>query len=453
MRVRIETLGCRLNIGEMETLARELGGRGHRIVGPGEPADLCVVNTCTVTATAARKSRHLARQLRAASGGAPLVATGCWTEMAAAAARDAGVDLVVANRDKDRLAELLEERGMLDPAGGDDGGVTWTPGGVGRTRAFLKVQDGCDNRCTFCIVTVARGGGRSRPADAVLADVRGLVADGYREVVLSGVRLGSYGHDRGDRRGLEVLVRRILADTSLERLRLSSLEPWDLDASFLELLAEPRLQPHLHLPLQSGCDDTLHRMARRGTTADLRALAGHARRIRPEVAISTDVMVGFPGETDAEFERSIATVAELGFSRLHVFRYSRREGTRAAAMPGQVPGPVATERSRRMLALGAELEARFHRGLVDGRHDVLWETAEPFGDGLRWSGLTGSYVRVLTETAAGADLENRITPTDIVETVAGGVLGAIDGISVGRLVEPSPRPGRSLPVVAPGPSS
>lgn len=448
--MRIETLGCRLNIGEMETLARELAGRGHRVVGPGEPADLCVVNTCTVTATAARKSRHLARQLRATTGGAPLVATGCWTEMAAAAAHEAGVDLVVANRDKDRIAELLEERGLLDATGEDGGEVTWTPGGVGRTRAFLKVQDGCDNRCSFCIVTVARGGGRSRPAEAVLGDVRELVADGYREVVLSGVHLGSYGHDHGDRRGLERLVRLILSGTALERLRLSSLEPWDLDARFLDLLAEPRLQPHLHLPLQSGCDDTLRRMARRGTTADLRALAGHARRVRPEVAISTDVMVGFPGETDAEFERSITTVAELGFSRLHVFRYSRREGARAAAMPCQVPGPVATERSRRMLALGAELEARFHRGLVGGRHDVLWETAEPFGDGQRWSGLTGSYVRVLTETPAGADLENRVTPATVVEVVAGGVLGEVDGISVGRLVEPAPRPDRALPVVAAG---
>lgn len=450
MRVRIETLGCRLNIGEMETLARQLTAAGHRVVGPGEPAELCVLNSCTVTAEAARKSRRLVRQLRRAAGDAPVVVTGCWSELAADAARDAGVDLVVPNHDKDRLDEVLETAGLLRPAAGGDAladqPVAFAPGGVGRTRGFVKVQDGCDNRCTFCIVTVARGAGRSRPAGEVVAEIHRLSADGVREVVLSGVHLGSYGHDRGDRHGLVRLVRRILAETDVERLRLSSLEPWDLDGEFVALLAEPRLQPHLHLPLQSGCDATLRRMARRTTTSGFTALLAAARAARPGLAVSTDVMVGFPGETDDEFRRSFEYVAAAGFSRLHVFRFSPRAGTRAAVMPAQVAGDVAQQRSRRMLALGAELEERCNRGLVGTTAEVLWESAEPWGDGLRWSGLTGSYVRVVTETATGVDLANRVTPTEIRATAPGAVWGSVAGVSTDHEI-PEPRPGRTPPVV------
>ncbi len=424
MRVRLDSVGCRLNIGEMQDLARQLAAAGHVVVGPGEPADLCVFNTCTVTAEAARKSRHAVRQLRRSNPDATVVATGCYAEMATERVREMGVDLVVGNRDKDRLPEVLGAAGLLsepDAVPSPDATPYLEPGDSGRTRAFLKVQDGCDNRCTFCIVTSARGAGRSRPADTVVTDVRQLVTDGFREVVLSGVHLGSWGHDLGHRPGLPLLVRRLLEETEIERLRLSSLEPWDLDDAFFELLAEPRLLPHLHLPLQSGCEATLRRMARRTSQEEFARLVDSARRAAPDVSISTDVMVGFPGETEEEFAESAAFVEAMRFSRLHVFRYSARRGTAAAAMPGQVPAEVRRERSRRMHALGADLQRAFHRRFLGRTMPVLWETAESVNDGTRWSGLTGNYIRVVAHPVAAEDLHNRVTSARLQHLVPGGV--------------------------------
>lgn len=427
MQVRLESIGCRLNIGEIEAMARELAAAGHRIVGPGTNADLCILNTCTVTAIASRKSRQLIRQLKRANPEAAVVVTGCDAELAPAEMKEIGVDLVVGNTDKERLLELTEARGFLDrrPSANPDEALLFEPGGPGRTRAFVKVQDGCDNRCTFCIITVARGEGRSTPQESVLEQVRGLQSLGYREVVLSGVHLGSYGHDRGDRRGLKHLIEKVLSETDIERLRLSSLEPWDLDADFFDVFQSPRLLPHLHLPLQSGCDETLKRMARRISRVEFSALVAAARQKVPAIAISSDIIVGFPGETEEEFGQSVELVEELAFSRLHIFRYSRRDGTPAASMPAQVRGPVAQDRSRRMHALAAELEQRFNSSLVGETADVLWETAEDHGDSLLWSGLTPNYVRVSVTTPPDEDLLNRITATEIVEAVPGGVVGRL----------------------------
>jgi threonylcarbamoyladenosine tRNA methylthiotransferase MtaB len=426
VRVRLESVGCRLNVGEIEALARSLASAGHRVVGPGEVADLCILNTCTVTSVASKKSRQLIRQVKRGNPDAAVVATGCDVELAPQAALEAGVDLVVGNSDKDRLLEIAGSRGLLRETDPDlDQTNLYGPGDGMRTRAFLKVQDGCNNRCTFCVTTIARGSGRSVPAKRLLDEVRELVLLGYREVVLTGVHLGSYGHDTGDRQGLQKLVEAILTSTTIPRLRLSSLEPWDLDPGFFELFSDPRLLPHLHLPLQSGCDATLERMARHTSRGEFSQLAAEARRAIPDLAISTDVIVGFPGESAAEFEESISFVREIGFSRLHIFRYSRREGTAAAGMPAQVPGPVAQERSRRLHALGAELEYRFNSGLLGRTTDVLWETAEDLGDTLRWSGLTPNFVRVTTLTATDDDLSNRVAPTEIVEAVPGGVIGRV----------------------------
>ncbi len=424
MRVRLETLGCRLNIGEMESLAGQLVAAGHRIVGPGDPADLCVLNTCTVTAAAAKKSRHLLRRLRRDNPSAVLVVTGCWSQLDPGAARATGAHLVVPNEDKDRLAEILAQRDLLDdgdPVPAADG--TPFPGLGGHTRAFVKVQDGCDNRCAFCIVTVARGAGRSRPVEDVLAEVRRLTVAGYQEAVLSGVHLGSWGHDMGKPRGLEELVRRILAETEIERLRLSSVEPWDLDEGFIELWENPRLLPHLHLPLQSGCDATLKRMARRTDTAAFGKLVELARKAHPDMAVTTDVMAGFPGESEAEFEESLAFVETVAFARLHVFRYSVRPGTPAASLPGRIPGPVAAERSRRFHELGARLERAFRSRHLGRTMEVLWEESEPHGAALRWSGLTGNYLRVVTDTPEGTDLANRVTAVRLREILPGAILG------------------------------
>jgi threonylcarbamoyladenosine tRNA methylthiotransferase MtaB len=416
MQVRLESIGCRLNIGEIEAMARGLVAAGHRVVGPGTAAELCILNTCTVTAIASRKSRQLIRQLKRANPSAAVIVTGCDAELAPSEIADIGVDLVVGNADKERLLDLAEAGGLLDaPSADPDAQVLFEPGDATRTRAFLKVQDGCDNRCTFCVITIA----------PVLHEVGELQRLGYREVVLSGVHLGSYGHDLGDRRGLQHLVERILAESDIERLRLSSLEPWDLDADFFEAFLNPRLLPHLHLPLQSGCDETLKRMARRTSRVEFSGLVAGARQAVPEIAISSDIIVGFPGETDEEFEQSIDLVEKLAFSRLHIFRYSQRDGTQAAKMGELVPGPVAQERSRHMHALAADLENRFNSTLLGRNADVLWETAEDHGDALRWSGLTPNYVRVTATTTPDEDLLNVVTPTEIVEVVPGGVVGRI----------------------------
>lgn len=443
MRVRVDSIGCRLNIGEMDAVARRFAASGHRIVGPGELADLVVFNTCAVTHVASRKSRKVIRQLRRTIPGAKLVVTGCYADLSPAETAALGVDLVVANADKDQLPELLEARGFiasgepLPAADADHLGAVAAAGS--RTRAFLKVQDGCDNRCTFCIITVARGSARSRSIAEVVEEVRTLTTIGYHEVVLTGVHLGSYGQDHGDPHGLESLLQAILQDTDIRRVRLSSLEPWDLRPELFALWSNARVLPHLHLPLQSGCDATLARMARHTSQRQFSALLAAAREQIPDVGISTDVIVGFPGECDAEFEDSIEFVRAMAFSRLHVFRYSPREGTAAATMPGHVEPAAAAERSERMHDLGAVLEDRFRRGFVGRELEVLWESNEPFGDARRWSGLTGNYLRVVTEAPLESDLNNVIEAT----TVLGAVPGALHGRSVssiqGELFAPDPR--------------
>jgi threonylcarbamoyladenosine tRNA methylthiotransferase MtaB len=426
VQVRLESVGCRLNIGEIEAMARNLAAAGHRVAAPGDEADLYIFNTCTVTAIASRKSRQLIRHIKRANPSAAIIVTGCDAEMAPETMNEIGVDLVVGNANKDRLLELAEMAGILDSKNVDSEEQTlFAPNCSARTRAFLQVQDGCDNSCTFCVITVARGAGRSVPVDTVVEQVRGLVDSGYREVVLSGVHLGSFGHDLGNRNGLKQLIQRILSESEVERLRLSSLEPWDLDAEFFGVFSDPRLLPHLHLPLQSGCDETLRRMARRTSRGEFADLCRAARQAVPNIAISSDIMVGFPGETDEEFDQSTAVVEDLAFSRLHIFRYSQREGTPASRMAAQVPGSVARERSRRIHRLAAELEHSFNSGLVGNSAEVLWETAEDHGDTLRWSGLTPNYVRVSVITPPEEDLLNRITPTEIVEVVPGGVVGRI----------------------------
>jgi threonylcarbamoyladenosine tRNA methylthiotransferase MtaB len=358
MRIRVDSIGCRLNISEVEEMARHFAAAGHRLVGPGDLADLYVFNSCAVTHVAARKSRQIIRQMRRANPQAGVVVTGCYAQLEPAEVEALGADLIVGNEQKDQLAALAARAGLLqdaDPIPAPDGASFIGPMmGGDHTRAFVKVQDGCDNRCTFCIVTIARGVGRSRTAAEVIAEINRLVKLGYKEAVLSGVHLGSYGHDLGDRAGLRNLVCAILAETDLPRLRLSSLEPWDLDAEFFELWQNERLLPHLHLPLQSGCDATLRRMARRTSQVEFTRLVEAARLFIPDVSITTDIIVGFPGETEAEFVESLAFVEAMAFARLHIFRYSPREGTVAARMKGQVPPPVMQERSQRMHALNAQ---------------------------------------------------------------------------------------------------
>ena len=431
MRVRVDSIGCRLNISEIEEMARSFVSAGHRLVGPGDVADLYVFNTCAVTHVAARKSRQIIRQMRRANPNGAVVVTGCYAQLSPDIIEALGVDLIVSNEEKDKLPQLAAKAGLLRDAESipapDAASFISTPlaGEEAHTRAFIKVQDGCDNRCTFCIVTVARGAGRSRPTAEVIAEINRLVAAGYQEAVISGVHLGSYGHDLGNSRGLRTLVSAILNETDLPRLRLSSLEPWDLDECFFELWKNPRLLPHLHLPLQSGCDATLRRMARRTCQAEFAQLLEAARAAIPDLSITTDIIIGFPGETDVEFAESSAFVEEMALAKLHIFRYSRREGTVAAKMKGQIPSPIMQERSQQMHTLNARLEENFRRQFLGRAMPVLWESSEPYGFGLQWSGLTGNYLRVVTQTPLDTDLKNKVIETELLDTVPGAVQGVL----------------------------
>jgi threonylcarbamoyladenosine tRNA methylthiotransferase MtaB len=424
MRIHVSSLGCKLNQSEMDGLAARLAGGGHQIVTSPAEAELCVLNTCAVTHVAAQKSRQALRRLHRENPTARLVVTGCYAELSPGDLQSLpGVELVAGNRDKERLAELLGPGPIAPDAAGPEATARPAPG---RTRALVKIQDGCDNACTYCIIHVARGPQHSRPPDLVLAEVQARLQTGFREVVLTGVHIGAYGRDRaGQGTGLDLwaLVGRILAETALPRLRLSSIEPWDLPPQALDLWQDPRLCPHLHLPLQSGAGTTLRRMNRHYTPAEFSHLLAAARAAIPDLAVTTDVIVGFPGESDAHFAESLAFVQHSGFAGVHVFPYSPRPGTPAAEMPGQMPPPVRAERARLMRAAAAAGSRSFRRRFVGRTMDVLWESSRPAAGGRLWSGLTTNYLRVYASHAAG--LANTITPARLVELVQGGVQGEL----------------------------
>jgi len=282
------------------------------------------------------------------------------------------------------------------------------------------VQDGCDNHCTYCLVRLLRPELRSRPVDDVVAEVQMRVAEGCREAVLTGACLGAYGRDLGMADGLRTLIEALLVRTDLPRLRLSSLEPWDLDESFFELWSDPRLCRQLHLPLQAGSDETLRRMGRPITTIAYARLVEAARRAIPDLAVTSDVIVGFPGEDRAAFDASLDFVAAVGFAGLHVFSYSLRPGTPATRLPGRVGAGERDARARAMRALGADQALRFHQRFVGRDMAVLWE--RPRRDG-RWAGLTDNYLRVLTR--AEADMHNRFTLTRLLQAHREHLVGEV----------------------------
>ncbi len=434
MKVYLQSLGCKLNQSELESLACQFVQAGHTVVDTAREADLCVLNTCAVTQTAVGKSRQAIRRLRRANSDARLAVTGCYAQMWPQEIRELGsVDLVVGNEGKEQLVERVEQELGIK---GQDSGRAWVPFPdsrlpipQARTRAFVKIQDGCDNHCTYCIVRVARGRQRSRPQRDVLAEVEARVAAGYQEVVLTGVHIGAYGRDSGRQGGDESLwglVEAILMRTDVRRLRLSSIEPWDLDPDCLRLWEDPRLCRHLHLPLQSGCDATLQRMGRSYTADQFAALVEAARGAIPDVALTTDVIVGFPGESEAEFRESLRFVEAMGFARTHVFKYSARPGTPAATMPGQIPPGVKKARSRAMMEVGRHSAEAFRRVFLGRTLEVLWEGQMKGSESVQqalWSGLTDNYLRVRTQ--GGTDLSNTVTRTRLVALAGDGMWGEV----------------------------
>ena len=427
MRIYLHSIGCRLNQSEIETMGRQLLAQGHEIVADAGQADKVIINTCAVTAEAARDARAQTRRIHRANAAAEILLTGCYATIAPEElAQVEGAGPVVVNRDKPRLVQLIDPAIDVNAPVYDREPLLreFAAGAAGNTRAFVKVQDGCKNRCTFCVTTVARGDSVSRHAADVVAEIQALAQAGYQEAVLSGVHLGSYGHDLGRPAGLRDLVRLILTHTDIPRLRLSSLEPWDIAPDFFALWENPRLLPHLHLPLQSGSDPILRLMARRTTRADFRALVDEARAAIPDLSLSTDLIVGFPGETEAHFRASLDYVAEMAFSRLHVFTYSPRPATAAARMPAQVAKAEKKARTREMIALGEEMGLAFHRRYEGGVRAVLWEQAVAADErGLIWRGYSDNYIRV--EAHGPADLLNRVTPVRLGAATAQGMGGAV----------------------------
>lgn len=427
MKLFLDSIGCRLNQSEMETMARQLLAAGHEIVADPAQADKVILNTCAVTREAARDARKRTRRFHRQNERAEIVLTGCYATVAPQALqRVNGAGRIVPNKDKERLVQILDPQARPDLPAFDHEPLLrdFLAAPVSNTRAFVKVQDGCDNRCTFCITTVARGPGRSRRLGDVVGEIQALAAAGYREAVLTGVHLGSYGHDFGNAHGLRELVAAVLKHTDMPRLRLSSLEPWDIDAAFFTLWQDRRLLPHLHLPLQSGSDSVLRLMARRTRRKSFRRLVQDARQAIPDLNLSTDIICGFPGEREDDFRRSLDFVRQIAFARLHVFTYSPRPGTAAAAMPHQVPKSERKARTRRMITLGQELSLAFHRAYEGQERDVLWETTLGAGDeGLHWAGYTDNYIRVTAPGPAG--LFNRIATARLYDAQAGGLRGAI----------------------------
>jgi threonylcarbamoyladenosine tRNA methylthiotransferase MtaB len=398
----LQSLGCRLNQSEIDGVARQFAEAGHIVVNEPRQADVCVLNTCAVTAVAEHKSRRRIRALARVNPDARIAVVGCYGTLAAEpCAALPGVEWVVSNEDKHRVVEVI--------GGGSHVSNLQCPVPSPRTRAFVKVQDGCDNHCTYCVVRLLRGPSRSRPLAEVVAEVQALAEDGYREAVLTGVNLGAYGRDLGQGGDLQTLVKVLLAETNLPRLRLSSLEPWDVDEEFFRLWEDARLCRQLHLPLQAGCDETLRRMGRRIDTAAYARLVGAARTAVPDMAVTTDVIVGFPGEDRAAFGASYDLLAELDLARLHVFSFSPRPGTPAARLPARVGRVEIHKRACAMRELGDKQASRFRRRFLEREMVVLWQRRRH--DGL-WLGLTDNYLRVVAQEEQ--DLHNRLVVTRLV---------------------------------------
>ena len=387
-------VGCRLNQSELETMALQFRSAGHTLTSKVELADLIVINTCTVTAAAASDSRQKIRQA-SRFGSGQIIVTGCWATLNQhEASTFPGVSQVIGNQGKDDLVPTILN---LPSQGFTHKSIQREPipGSRQRTRAFIKVQDGCDNHCTYCITTLARGSGKSRGINVVLADIQSALDGGTQEIVLTGVHLGSWGHDFEHPSQLSVLVTSILTMTNTPRLRLSSLEPWDISPAFFELWQNPRLCRHLHLPLQSGSAATLKRMGRRITPQAYSELIHQARTAIPNVAITTDIITGFPGETDEEFSESAAFVSQMNFAKGHIFTYSARPGTAAALLPDQVPYSFAKQRNTRMREMLQASSTAYQEMHLEKEVQVLWEKATPIA-GEQWelSGLTDNYLRV-----------------------------------------------------------
>ena len=416
MLVHLKTLGCRLNEAETESWASDFQQLGHQIVNDESSADVLVINTCAVTQSAVRKSRQLIRKLHKKNAQAKLVVSGCYATLnSEEAVQTDGVDLLVNNQDKNRLAQLtqqhlaIESMPVLATEPNEDALFS-----RGRQRAFVKVQDGCRYRCSFCIVTIARGSEKSTPIAKLIDEVNTLGNSGVSEIVITGVHLGGYGSDTDS--NLYQLVSELLDKTDMPRIRMGSLEPWDLPANFFNLFDNDRLMPHVHLPLQSGSDSVLRRMARRCKTAEFRELVANARHTVKNLNISTDIIVGFPGETEQDWQQTLDFVKEIGFNHIHIFTYSKREGTKAATLPDQVDEKIKKARSKQLHLLAQQQKLAAMAAAQQQTHAVLWEDrqADDQQGNAVYFGYTPNYLRVKATVEPSIELTNTVTLTKII---------------------------------------
>ena len=417
----LHNLGCKVNAYETEAMQELLEQAGYQIVPFEEQADVYIINTCTVTNVADRKSRQMIHRARKRNPGTVIVAAGCYVQTKDTAGLDADIDIVIGNNKKKEIARVLEDYFQEKGAGTkkiervdightseyEDLTVSHT---AGHTRVFLKVQDGCNQFCSYCIIPYARGRVRSRSREEVVAEVRRLAERGYKEVVLTGIHLSSYGTDIGA--DLLSLILSVHEVEGICRIRLGSLEPGIITEEFARTLSEcPKFCPHFHLSLQSGCDATLKRMNRRYDTAQYEEKCQILRKYFQDPALTTDVIVGFPGETEEEFEASRAFVDRINFYETHIFKYSRREGTRAAVMDGQIPDSVKTQRSALLLELGQKKQWEYEEKLLGTTREVLMEESVVIG-GETWQvGHTKEYVKIGRKTEE--DLSNQLVNVEI----------------------------------------
>ena len=420
----LHNLGCKVNAYETEAMQELLEQNGYEIVPFKEGADVYIINTCTVTNVADRKSRQMLHKARKMNPDAIVVATGCYVQ-ARGEDIDPCVDIVVGNNKKKDLIAILDEyyaegqkvhevqKELLDinhEKEYEEMQVTHT---AEHTRAYIKVQDGCNQFCSYCIIPYARGRVRSRNLENVLEEVQALAAAGYKEVVLTGIHLSSYGIDTGD--SLLELIQRVHEIEGIQRIRLGSLEPRIITEEFASgIAALPKMCPHFHLSLQSGCNATLKRMNRRYSAEEYMEKCDLLRKYFQNPALTTDVIVGFPGETEEEFAESMDFVDRVNFYETHIFKYSRRAGTKAAVMPDQIPEEIKTERSAKLIELGHRKQSAYEEKLLGTTQEVLMEEAIETDDGIYQVGHTKEYVKIGLKSEA--NLSNQLKNVKIEDT-------------------------------------
>ncbi len=423
-------LGCKVNQYESEAIAELFAEKGYEIVGIDEEADVYVINTCTVTNFGDKKSRQLIRKVKRQNENAIVAVVGCYAQTAPKELMEiAGVNLVIGTKDRAQIVEMVEQ---YDRANGVENHVSdimkervFEPLSIqklaNRTRAYLKIQDGCSQYCSYCIIPYARGPIRSREPQEVVAEVKRLAENGFKEVVLTGIHVASYGKDRRDTSLLDIL-KQVHEVEGIERIRFSSIEPNVVTEEFAQTMAAlPKVCDHFHLSLQSGCDKTLKEMNRKYDTEKYRQAAATLRKYLPKVALTTDIIVGFPGETEEDFRESYAFAEEIGFAKIHVFPYSPKRGTPAAARKDQLLNAVKSERSHTLIQLSDRMAADFLADAVGTDAEVLYERA--VGEGI-YEGHTTNYMKV--HGRSETDLTNRIAKTHITRAEGEMLFGDVE---------------------------